>query len=500
MIPILLGAGAAFAALFLSGCSDNKKSTQTQAPSASASGSAPPPPPPPDAGAPADPGSFPVYYNAFGNDLRAAQAYQKLVEMKVTDETLDRGCHYPVSLQARFFERAKDRRIDACEVYDYALENHVKYPEAAWAVTGDPIPWTLDYQTLVRVQEVVTKLQESPGLKKFAKDSDDYKRRLGTALALFVDFPKDPTSLQAAREALSKKTAFLAAWELQDFQKELLEKGGLGGSKIAETMGPEWVENAQQALALGQGGPGARAKILYAALEKAELRPVFVLATDKSTSDLFEEGTKGMPFLLNYGGSRLQFIQVAVPLNEMDPASKRPSLWRLKGLGEDAGAAGGVQELGLTTFLAMDFQEQGDFALIRSKGNPSSVYKNAVHLYPTDTVAFNSIGVLLEKGENLELAEVAYKEALRFDATNAVASYNLGRIYERLEKHQAATDAFLNVAVFSTDILESRAGVIEPVVKKVLAKDAQNPNAMAIVSKLKELRSDKAAEKADAGQ
>jgi len=493
MLPILLGAGAAFAALFLSGCNNNKKPTESQGnPAGDAGASAPdaaqavPPPLPSSA-----------YFTSFGNDLRAADIYQRLSEKEVPNEALDRGCHSPAIFGHPSFQRAKDRRIEACEVYDFALENYQKFPEIVETLTGGPVPWSLDDRDPAtsqdakireRVQEVIARLQESPGLKKFGMKSDDYRQRLAAALALFVDFPSDPQVLKSRHDELRKQSEELLGLELQDFQEELLEKGGMGASKFAEDEGEARVRTALQALALRRGGSLARAKVLYAVLAQAELSPRFILSTEKSNSDLFEEGTKA--FLLNFGGKKSHYLRVGVPLSQRTIP--------LKGLRENAAADSTIQELGLTTFLAMDFHEEGDFRLIHSKSDPSLAYKMALNLSPTDTAIFNSIGVTLETMGNLNQAETALKESLRFDPTNGSASYNLGRLYERQEKFEMAVKAFLSVAVFSPSIFEIRMETIDPVVQRVLARDPKNEEAKGLASKIKEIREERASGKPDA--
>jgi hypothetical protein len=503
MLPILLGVGVA--ALFLSGCSDNQKNKESQGPAPSGSGGAGPNAsafvPLADASAP-PPAPPPRYYVSFGNNLRAADIYQRLSEKKVSDEVLDRGCKTPGNLHVPFIQLAKDRRVEACEVYDFALDNYRQFPDVVETLTGSPIPWSLDDRRAPtalgasirgQVQALVAKLQESPGLKKLEKGSEEYRKALGTALAFYVDFPNEYQALEYQRENLRKQTQVLVDLGLKDVQEDLFKNGGLNGLKIAESVGNEWVGNAIQSWSSGRGGPGARAKLLYAVLAEAEINPVFILATEKSNSDIFEEGTKGMPFLLNFGGRKSSYLQVGIALAETNPATGRPKLAPIQGLRQATNPEANLaaQELSLATFLAMDFHEQGDFYMLHSQGDPGISYKLAANILPTDSSIFNSIGVLLEKLGGHEQAEISYKEALRYDPTNGNAWYNMGLLHERLERHEVATNDFQAVAVWSPSLLAKRIEVIDPVVQKVLAKDPKNQDAAGLASKIKELREDK---------
>src|SRR5215831_10900438 len=205
MLPILLWGGAALAALFLSGCTDSKKTQDSSLPGGATLSPSASVYIPPDAAPPRPP----QYLASFGTDLRAADIYQRLQEAKVTDAMLDRGCNFPVRLNVPVLQRAKDTRIEACEVYEFALENYQKYPEITEALTGSPIPWSLDDRNPVtaedekireRVQGTIAHLQESPGLKELGMKSDEFRKKLSQALASFVDFPSDPKYLKDHQE------------------------------------------------------------------------------------------------------------------------------------------------------------------------------------------------------------------------------------------------------------------------------------------------------------
>lgn len=498
MLPILLGVGVA--ALFLSGCTDTKKTQESDGvkpnggggPSASSSVQV-------DAAAP--PTRAPSYYVSFGNNLRAADFYQRLSAKGVSDETLDRGCKLPFNRFVPWPTLAKDRRIEACEVYDFALDNYRQHPDVVATLTGSPIPWTLDGSLLQeRVHEIVAKLDATPAFKKIEKGSEEYRRALGSALAFYVDFPNEYRTLEYQRDFLVKQSQVLVDMGLKEFQEDLLRNGGLAGLKIAEFPGAEWVGNANQAWELGRGGPSARAKLLYAVLAEAGVNPVFIFASAKTNSDWFEPSSRDFPYLLNFGGRRSQFLQVGISLAATNPATGRPQLARFEGLRPESDPEANIaaQELSLAAYLAMDFHGRADFDMLRSQGDPGIPYKLAVNISPADTAIFNSIGAILERLGSLEQAMVSYKEALRYDPTNGIASYNLGQLYERQENHEAAVNAFLGVAVWSPELFAKRTEIVEAAAQKVLAKDPAHREAAALVSKIKDIRSGESAEKPDA--
>ncbi|HKY62421.1 MAG TPA: tetratricopeptide repeat protein [bacterium] len=484
MIPILLGAGAALAAFFLSGCTDNQNLKESNRPKPMGSG--PQPPSSADASAPAAPAS---YFASFGNNIRAAEMYQRLTEKGVSDAALDQGCPPLFDHYVPQPKMAKDLRIEVCEVFNYGLNKYREFPEAAMALTGKPIPWTLEdgdadrkEDELLRasVQEKIVYLESQPALLMYEKGSEEYRKRLGTALSFYVDFPNLIPTINARREELREKTKVLAEWGLQEFQAKLLENGGLGGVHISQSAGQEWVGNAVEAWTSQVGGPGARAKLLYAVLAQAGIEPVFVLSTVKSNADFIEVAPEARPFLLNFGGSKSEHLQVGIPR----ASSGRPELLRFQGLQTDADpfAEAPTQELSLAAYLAMDFHEQADFYLLHGKGDPGIPYKIALNMAPTDSAIFNSIAVLLEKLESPGYAETAYKEALRFDPKNASAAYNLGQLYQRQESFEKAVDAYL---IPASSFPPDRVKTIAPALEKVLAKDPNDPEALALESKLK---------------
>ena len=499
MTPILL-AGAAAAAFFLSGCNQPKKS-EDAGPGPSPSPATPVPASvPPDASPDASPAkpSQPIYHASFGMDLRAADNYQKLQEAKVPDASLDWGCHYPPQLGVPAISREKDQRIEACEVYDFVLENYKKYPEIVESLTGKPIPWSLDDRNpateadekiRTRIMAVVENLRENPEVKKLDRNSVPYKQVLARALTWFVDFPADPKYLKEHHEELKKQSEVLAELGLKDFQQSLLEKGGLGASEFTPGHGEVRVGSALQALAERRGGAAARAKVLYGVLALADLGPLFVLSSQKTDSDWVEQNADS-PLLsrLNFHGRKLNYLRVAVPLGKelfMPTAivveDKAPT----------------PQEVGLTAFLAEDFHEEGNFWLAKPKQEEGALlaYKIALNLHPTNSGILNSIGVLMSHLGNQRQAEIAFKEALRFDGTNGFASYNLGFLYQGQGKLNQAVDQYLNTVVFSPQVFDVHKNTIEPAVTEMLKLDGNHQAARGLASKLRELQGPQKEEK-----
>lgn len=491
MLPILLGVGAAALAL-LSGCTDSRKTPESQGPSGDSGGS------PADAAKAETPPSpkTPPYFISFGNDLRAADIYQRLAERKVSDSLLDRGCLFPRSLFYPPIQRAQDHRIEACEIYEFALENSSQYPELAQTIAGANLPWALDAGLREKVQAAIQRLHESPGIKGLNRESEIYRKKMAIALSYFVDFPARPFPAMR-NDSLKAESEELTRLNLEDFQGELLERGGLDGLNISRKPSASWIGNATEAYQSRSGGAGARAKLLFGVLAEAGLHPVFIFTGAAGNSDFVAASAPRRPFLLNFGGKRSEDFRVAVPLDKTDDKSGRPQLLVVPGL-KDQAPTQDVTELSLATYLAMDFHEAGDRQLLRAEGDPAGLYKMALNLWPMDSAVFNSIGVTLRQLENQAQAEVALKEALRLDPTNASASYNLGRLYVEQGKTDLALRSFLNVTVFSPELLKDRAATIEPVLQKILAQDPSNLEASSIASKLKELREENPSEKSDA--
>ncbi|HEX5033292.1 MAG TPA: tetratricopeptide repeat protein [bacterium] len=494
MLPIVLGAGVALLA-FLSGCTDRQNINETKQPKPiGAGGAGPQPPSSADASAPAKPAN---YFASFGNNIRAAEMYQRLTEKGVSNEALDQGCPLLFDHYVPQPQMAKDRRIEACEVLNYGLARYREYPEAVMAITDKPIPWTIDdgdaatkqdEYLRASVQEKIDYLEKQPALLAYEKGSEEYRKRLGTALSFYVDFPNLVPVILARREELREKSKVLVEWGLQEFQAKILQDGGLGGVHISQNAGQGWVGSAVEAWDSQVGGPSARVKLLYAVLAQADIDPVFVLSTAKSNADLIEVAPEAQSFLLSFGGRKSEYLQVGISLNSTDPQTKHPGLVRFEGLHgvADPFSENHIQELSLAAYLAMDLHEKGDFFMLHGNGDPIPFYRGALNIAPTDSAIYNSIAILLEKMGGPDYARTAYKEALRLDPKNGSAAYNLGQLYQRQEKFEEAIHAF-SIPAHGSSLPPNRLETTAPAVQKVLAKDPNNPDALALDSKLKAL-------------
>jgi len=89
-----------------------------------------PDPEPPVQTAVPEPKSKPIELALEGHPL-ASEVYRRLKNNGATLERLDQGCH-----QKEEIVGAGDRKVEACEVYEFALDNYQAHIFAARAVTG----------------------------------------------------------------------------------------------------------------------------------------------------------------------------------------------------------------------------------------------------------------------------------------------------------------------------------------------------------------------------
>ena len=132
---LLIFGGVAAIAFLLSGCNQSEKSS-TPADSGSGDAGITPPSSSSSSSAFFPPPKAPFKILLNGSE-RALKAYEALKKAGVTDEDFDTGCSLVKS-------PAPGRIIGSCEVFQYALQHHQKFPLIAQEAAGGPLPWVLD--------------------------------------------------------------------------------------------------------------------------------------------------------------------------------------------------------------------------------------------------------------------------------------------------------------------------------------------------------------------
>lgn len=223
----------------------------------------------------------------------AHEPYQLLLDApvtpKVTPNTLDRGCHFinynmpvPTMEPVRF---EGDGKVQPCEVFEYALDNHEDHSAAAEVVVGGEIPWWLgDHRDFkggamqTKVREAIRILKSDPVIKNEFVLSDSYMKRISIGLYIFAQFPRDRAELKAmATETKEESTVFdqLGATE---FQAWLLEHGGMDIKAIEidyDTTAN--MSSPLDTLISRRGDLTSPARILYAIFYLAQIDPVFIM-------------------------------------------------------------------------------------------------------------------------------------------------------------------------------------------------------------------------------
>jgi tetratricopeptide (TPR) repeat protein len=191
------------------------------------------------------------------------------------------GRHCPDPKAPSCIKGRDDGKISPEEIWDAALLEK-KYRPALQKILGRPISWALEdgnaqdifdleqkRLALTAIHRIETLLQER-GVKP---GSAAFQERMAVALCFLVAIP-EPKKLEAHHAELLELLKPLDAMDLGEWKKYLLEHGGMGPS---EEKDEEWLEfSALEALKIKKGQCTELSKILYAVLELAELRPIFV--------------------------------------------------------------------------------------------------------------------------------------------------------------------------------------------------------------------------------
>ncbi len=463
MLPAIAYGIAAAAALLVAAC--NQKTKEEPAPK-------PGPPSPAGPGVetttpsavlfPPPPAPPPFYLVFFGNDLRASAAYLKLKAQGATDEAMDQGCPWT---QDRLTGKG-DRRIETCEIHQYALDNSKKYPEAASALVGETLPWSFndydsktdaDEKLRARVAEAVLKLKESEALKKLPPASKEYREKLAVGMLYFTDFPGGAAAIRAKKKPLLERTAKLVELGLKDFQDYLFQKGGLGAYEIKSDVKGAPHESALTTTKLKKASDLSKANLLYAVFFEAGLNPRFVSVERKEVDP--KNPVEIHPGAVNVYKSVYYLVGLELGMNnyffDLDRMKYRndfkdPSLHFL---GDYYGIflhAQGVENIRIGKF------ERG-----------VSLQRRSISIDPLNPSNYLALGKGLEETGNINEAELALREALRQSPKYAFAHYNLADLLlERRKDVEGALQHFL-LALQSPDWnpMYDKSGQIKKVAK-----------------------------------
>jgi tetratricopeptide (TPR) repeat protein len=404
----------------------------------------------------------------FGNDFRAAFAYQQLKARGVADDPIDQGCVYP---DDRLLGSG-DARIEPCEVRRFVYNRYLSYLDIAESLAEGTLPWQLDdrnektdFDRKVRERRdaAIDFLKKDVGLERLPADSDDYRRKMGIALLYFVDFPDDPAYIRAHREELLQRTAELGdqALGLASFHDFLFEKGGLGTFFFKEDPNGVPHEPALEALKKHSGSDFSKSMVLYSVFTEAGLDPYFQTTPMREIrSDRETETHEGnirfylstyMTVGLKIGGQRQFFNLEARPFHRTTNDDSTVPLDRF------LGTFWGIR--GVDWFLRNGKAEEAIPLLQR-----------ATDLVPGRATFPHALALAWERTHSPEKAELAYREALRLDPDGMLILYNYGRFLADADRIEEALPLFLRAMQnpeWNSD-MDKRYGAIPRAIKKGL--------------------------------
>lgn len=264
MFPLIL---AGLAAVVLVGCGGSS-AKQAQTPS----GGTPPP----------DPES--------ARDPVLSHLQSGLRTSGVEDAELDQGCDLinyalpgPNMRRVNLFAG----KVEACEVYQYALDRQARFGGLLAGANRAPLPWTLNAENRARVQSAIQKIDRLLLTRKILPASESY--RYSMAMALFY-FSLYPSTLKFAEANPDLKRFRNLKRDLAEFESQLpgfdallKSNQGLGIVEMREDAPQE--AGADQALFLKQGKCSEISKILYAVFREAGLSPYFIFVRGKEVGE-----------------------------------------------------------------------------------------------------------------------------------------------------------------------------------------------------------------------
>lgn len=232
----------------------------------------------------------------------AYELYQGLLKEGVKPSEMDigysvinyDGIHCSEKEAKSCIKDANNQKIKPEEVFEYALNNDLRFQKLLEKTLGDPLPCVLDdldpttpFDAGVRekVNNTIGELRNILLKQGFKKDTDAYKERLAVGLFWFVTLPpKD----QFDTDSIIFKFAVseLDKSGLGEFKNHLKKEGGLRIKFRADELTPIGVPEytALESLQNNNGDCSEHTNILYAVFRMAGLEPQFV-AVNLTTSD-----------------------------------------------------------------------------------------------------------------------------------------------------------------------------------------------------------------------
>ena len=359
------------------------------------------------------------------------RAYQILKGDGVTLEQLDAGCH-----QKEEIVGAGDRKVEACEVYEYALDHYKDHRRATDLLALGTVPWVLDDLDLTtdfdakvreKVDHAIGALKESPALKDLDPTSNQYRDKLAFGLFYYVSFPDQPIRGRAAKKRWAELTRELRVLGLHDFQAYLFQAGGLGihGFRKREPVSNNVA--ALNALEEKEGGSPAKANILYAVFDMAGLEPFFI-NIPYTVGDAHQDFDEGLGRDTRYIQS--EYTGVGIPVGDSFQLFHPQEMLALRSYTEHSRRHSLRHHMGI--ILHSMGVRQKEYASDDAKEH--SYLRAGIDLWPEDGDAFNSLA-LSQSGEE---REETLRAGLRADPENWFLNHNFAEHLAENGNHAAA--------------------------------------------------------------
>jgi len=214
----------------------------------------------------------------FGSDSPAWRFYEALRAEGRSDPEIDHGYHRldyrkpgPDGVLVNQRESHEER-----EVLEHVTDRYERYRRLIESYTGYPLSWVIDDPAIkARVAEAIGRIEAILRSQGLRPKTATYEEKLAVALFYFADFPEAPKDRSFSTPIALERTSELPKIGLQDFQKFLFEKGGLGLASHPEAEKLEEL-SADEAIRKKRSKCTDKSKVLFAVLREAGLRPRYV--------------------------------------------------------------------------------------------------------------------------------------------------------------------------------------------------------------------------------
>ncbi|GEM_PF-4200707 len=380
----------------------------------------------------------------FTNDEDAYTLYQSLKSQGMKCGDLDIGYHKIDFSSPKPNEKlvgAKDNKVEERELIEYVTERYKKYQNLIEGYTHYPLGWVLDDQNLStsfdeklreRVNQAVGKLKIHLMMKEgLSENSPQYKEKLAVGLYYFAFLPEHMPQSKEAQSKIMELISELQEQGLGEFQKFLMESGGLGLSLI-ETDAP--IEaSALETLAAGKGWCTEQSKVLYAVFEMAGLKPEFVYVNGRDFLKVWKErGKKFTPDIMGQS-----HVALRIDFGEHDRVFDI-SNWQSNMVYPH------YYPLRLSHFLAFEMSNKVSRGIfqIDSHSQVEPVLKRAARLSPESGSLLSNLGVLYTTAKKHDLAIETLKRADQVEPDQPMIVFNLGGAFAAKGNHQQAVESF----------------------------------------------------------